>query len=144
MGKIDGNLFRIKIGTVNIGATNSVSFTLKKDYQKTTNQDSAGWDELHATAGVRSISGSFDGFYDPDGVLNAEEIADMIIGNTGLVTIQVGQAGVGNTNGVYYSFLGVISQVDYSAKNDSPVTFKGNFESSGAVTKAISTGSAGS
>ena len=53
MGKIDGNLFRIKIGTVNIGATNSVTFTLKKDYQKTTNQDSAGWDELHATAGVR-------------------------------------------------------------------------------------------
>lgn len=144
MAKIDANFFRIKIGMVNIGATTSVSADLKKDYQKTTNQDSAGWDEYHDTAGVRSMSGSFDMFYDPDGVLNGEEIADMIINNSGLITCQVGQAGIGSTAGVYYEFQAVLDSVGWSAKNDSVPTCKGNYKSSGPVVKKISTGSAGS
>jgi hypothetical protein len=144
MAKVDGNLFRVKIGTVNIGFTNSVSFQLTKDIQETTNQDSAGWTEYHPTAGKVAVKGSFDGFYDPDGVLNAEEIADRIINNSGLATIQVGQQGTGNTGGVYYEFTGLISDVSYDSKNDSVVTVKGSFVSSGVVTKKISTGSAGS
>jgi hypothetical protein len=72
------------------------------------------------------------------------EIADRIINNSGLATIQVGQQGTGNTGGVYYEFTGLISDVSYDSKNDSVVTVKGSFVSSGVVTKKISTGSAGS
>ena len=42
MAKIDGNKFRIKMGGVTLAATNDVDFTLTKDVQETTTQDSAG------------------------------------------------------------------------------------------------------
>lgn len=144
MSKIDGNLFRVKVATVAIGGTTSVSYSVSKDIQETTNQDSAGWTEYHPTAGKVAIKGSFDGFYDPDHVLNGEELIDRILGNSGLATIQVGQQGTGNTNGVYWEFTGLISDVSIDAKNDSVPTIKGSFVSSGVVTKKISTGSAGS
>ena len=144
MSKIDGNLFRVKIGTVAIGGTTSASYSISKDLQETTNQDSAGNTEYHPTAGKIGVKGSFDGFYDPDHVLNAEELIDRIINNSGLATIQVGQQGTGNTNGVYYEFQGLFSDVSIDAKNDSVPTVKGSFVSSGAIVKKISTGSAGS
>jgi hypothetical protein len=102
MSKIDGNLFRVKIGMVLIGGTTSASFSISKDLQETTNQDSAGNTEYHPTAGKQGVKGSFDGFYDPDNILNAEELIDRILNNSGLATIQVGQQGTGNTNGIYY------------------------------------------
>lgn len=144
MSKIDGNLFRVKIGTVAIGGTTSASFSVSKELQETTNQDSAGNIEYHPTAGKIGVKGSFDGFYDPDHVLNAEELSDRIINNSGFATIQVGQQGIGNTNGVYYQFTGLFSDVSIDAKNDSVPTIKGSFVSSGVITKLISTGSAGS
>jgi len=144
MAKIDGNLFRVKIGTVVIGGTTSASFSISKDLQETTTQDSAGYTEYHPTAGKQGVKGSFDGFYDPDNVLNGEELIDRILNNSGLATIQVGQQGTGNTNGVYYEFTGLFSDISIDAKNDSVPTIKGSFVSSGVVTKKISTGSAGS
>ena len=144
MAKIDGNLFRVKIGTVVIGGTTSCSFSVSKDLQETTNQDSSGNTEYHPTAGKIGVKGSFDGFYDPDNVLNAEELIDRIVNNSGLATIQVGQQGTGNTNGVYWEFTGLFSDVSIDAKNDSVPTIKGSFVSSGTITKKISTGSAGS
>lgn len=144
MAKIDGNYFRVMINTVQIGATNSVSFTIDKDFQETTNQDDGGNITYHPTAGKVGITGSFDGFYDPDGTLNGEELVDRLLNNSGFATVQVGQMGTGNTNGVYWQFTGLFKGIEISAKNDSVVTLKGSFMSSGAITKKISTGSAGS
>lgn len=144
MAKIDGNLFRVKIGTVAIGGTTSCSFQISKDLQETTNQDSAGNIEYHPTAGKQGVKGSFDSFYDPDHVLNGEELIDRILNNSGFATVQVGQQGEGNTNGVYYEFQALFSDISIDAKNDSVPTVKGSFASSGVVTKKISTGSAGS
>jgi len=144
MAKIDGNLFRVKIGTVAIGGTTSCSFSVSKDLQETTNQDSSGNTEYHPTAGKIGVKGSFDGFYDPDHVLNAEELIDRIVNNSGLATVQVGQQGTGNTNGVYWEFTALFSDVSIDSKNDSVPTIKGSFVSSGVITKKISTGSAGS
>ena len=141
MSKQDAKYFRMRIGTTLLGATTSMEMNVEKDYQKTTNQDSGGFQEIHPTAGVRRVSGSFENFYDPDGVLNAEEIVDMILNNSGLVIIDCGMVATG---GIFYRFSGVISNVGFSAKNDGVVTCKGSFESSGAITKTISTGSAGS
>ena len=144
MSKIDGNLFRVKIGTVAIGGTTSASFSISKDLQETSNQDSSGNTEYHPTAGKQGVKGSFDGFYDPDHILNAEELIDRILNNSGFATVQVGQQGTGNTNGIYYEFSALFSDVSIDAKNDSVPTIKGSFVSSGTVTKKISTGSAGS
>lgn len=144
MSKIDGNLFRVLVGTVAIGGTTSVSFSISKDIQETTNQDSAGNTEYHPTSGKIGIKGSADGFYDPDHVLNAEELIDRIVNNSGLATIQVGQMGTGNTNGVYWQFTGMFSDVSIDTKNDSVPTIKFSWVSSGVITKKISTGSAGS
>lgn len=144
MAKIDGNLFRVKIGMVAIGATTDGSFSLDKDIQETTNQDSAGWTEYHPTAGKAGAKGSISAFYDPDGVLNGEELMDRLINNSGLATMQVGQQGAGNTNGVYYEFTAIFSNVSIDYKNDSVPTVKANYASSGVITKKISTGSAGS
>lgn len=141
MAKQDANYFRMRIGTTVLGATTSVELNIEKDFQKTTNQDSGGNQEIHPTAGVRRASGSFENFYDPDGVLNAEEIVDLILNNSGLITIDVGMVTVG---GIFYRFSGVISNAGFSAKNDGVVTCKGTFRSSGTITKTISTGSAGS
>src|SRR5574343_53101 len=144
MSKIDGNYFRVKLATVDIGASTDCSYSISKDLQETTNQDDGGNTTYHPTAGKIGVKGSFSGFYDPDHVLNAEELIDRIINNSGFATIQVGQMGTGNTNGVYWQFLGLFSDVSIDAKNDSVPTIKGSFVSSGAITKKISTGSAGS
>lgn len=144
MSEINGNLFRVKVGMVPIGGTTSVSFSISKELQETTNQDSAGNTTYHPTAGKIGVKGSFDGFYDPDNVLNGEELIDRILNNSGFATIQVGQQGAGNTNGVYYEFTGLFSDVSIDAKGDTCPTIKGNFVSSGVITKEISTGSAGS
>jgi hypothetical protein len=144
MAKIDGNLFRVKLQTVAIGGTTSVSYSISKDLQETTNQDSAGNTDYHATAGKIGVKGSFDGFYDPDHVLNAEELIDRIVNNSGLITVQVGQQGTGNASSVYWEFSALFSDVSIDAKNDAVPTVKGSFVSSGTITKKISTGSAGS
>ncbi|NMC34458.1 MAG: hypothetical protein GYA36_18705 [Veillonellaceae bacterium] len=144
MAEINGNLFRVKIGTVAIGGTTDCSFTVSKELQETTNQDSAGNITYHPTAGKLGVKGSFGAFYDPDNALNGEELIDRLLNNSGLATVQVGQQGTGNTNGVYYEFSALFSDVTIDAKNDSCPTVKGNFVSSGTITKKISTGSAGS
>ncbi len=138
MAKIDGNFFRIKIGGVTLASTNDVDFTLTKDVQETTTQDSAGWKERHPTAGVREITGSFKGMYDPSGALAVDDITDQIINNEGLITIDVGETAAG---GVYYSFSGLVNSVGISGSNDKIPTFSGNFVSSGAVTRMTSGGS---
>jgi len=144
MSEINGNLFRIKIGMIPIGGTTDVSFTVSKELQETTNQDSAGNITYHPTAGKIGVKGSFSGLYDPDNALNGEELVDRILNNSGLATIQCGQQGTGNTNGVYWEFSALLSDVSIDTKNDSCPTVKGNFVSSGVITKKISTGSAGS
>ncbi len=138
MAKIDGNFFRIKIGSVTLASTNDVDFTLTKDVQETTTQDSAGWKERHPTAGVREVTGSFKGMYDLSGSLAVNDITDMIINNEGLITIAVGETAAG---GVYYEFSGLINSVGESGSNDKIPTFSGNFVSSGAVTRKTSGGS---
>ena len=132
MAKIDGNYMRIKVGTVTLSSTNSVDFTVKKDYQKTTTQDSGGWEELHQYAGVKQLTGSFDGMYDVAGTYSVEDVISNIINNEGTVTIEVGETATGGT---YYSFTGAINDCTVSAKNDSIPTFKGSFQSSGQVTQ---------
>lgn len=134
MAKIDGNYMRIKIEGVVLSSTNDVDFTLTKDVQETTTQDSAGWKERHGTCGVREVTGSFKGMYDPSGTLAVDDITDMITNNEGLVTVDVGDT---QTGGVYYSFEALMTQVGISGSNDKIPTFSGNFVSSGAVTSSI-------
>jgi len=144
MAKIDGNLLRVYVSGVAVGGTTSYSFDISKDIQETTNQDSAGNTEYHPTAGKVAGKGSVDGFYDPLHILNIEEIMDRILNNSGLATFQVGSMGTGNTNNPYYEFTGLIDTGGWQVKNDAVVTMKFSFVSSGAITKKISTGSAGS
>lgn len=138
MAKIDGNFFRVKFGGVTLASTNDVDFTITKDVQETTTQDSAGWKERHPTAGVRELTGSFKGAYDVSGSLAVDDITDMIINNEGLITIDVGETASG---GVYYTCQGIVTQVGVSGSNDKIPTFSGNFVSSGAVTRMTSGGS---
>ena len=138
MAKIDGNKFRIKMGGVTLAATNDVDFTLTKDVQETTTQDSAGWKERHPTAGVREITGSFKGMYDPSGSLAVDDITDMILNNEGLITMDVGEIDAG---GIYWSFSGLVTSIGVSGSNDKIPTFSGNFVSSGVVTRMTSGGS---
>jgi len=129
MAKIDGNFMRIRIGDVVLSSTNSVDFTISKDYQKTTTQDSGGWEELHGTAGVRKVTGSFDGMYDVAGTYSCEDIISNIKSNGGLVTVDVGETADG---GLYLTGSAALADLTISAKNDSIPTFKGSFQSSGA------------
>jgi len=132
MAKIDGNFMRIKVNSVALSSTNSVDFTIEKDYQNTTTQDSLGWQELHGTAGVRSMSGSFDGMYDVSGTYSVEDIIDNILDNGGLVAAEIGETISG---GIYYTCNIAITNVSISGKNDTIPTFKGSFKSSGVVEK---------
>lgn len=131
MSKIDGNYFLVRVGGVTLGCGTTVSTTFDKDFQEVTNQDSGGNIEYEDTTGKFGMTGSFDGFYDPDNVLNAEELMDTLINNSGLSTIQVGQA----TTGVYWQCTGGFKGLEIAGKNDAVPTIKGSFFSSGAVTK---------
>ena len=119
------------MGSITLSSTNSVDFTVKKDYQKTTTMDSGGWEELHSFAGVKQLTGSFDGMYDTEGTYTVEDIMNNIINNEGLVDIEVGEIVNG---GIYYACSAGIGDLNISSKNDSVVTFKGSFQSSGQVT----------
>lgn len=130
MSEINGNLFRLKFGGVLLGGTTSVSISFSKDLQETTNQDSSGKVEYHSTSGKIGAKGSFDGFYDPDGTFNAEEIIDIINNKSGLVVCQVG-----STAAEYWEFSATFSDVSIDTKNDSVPTIKGSFSSSGVMLK---------
>jgi len=131
MAKINGKLFRVKIGTYLVAATTDAEWTLEQDDPKTTTQDSAGWEESLDQGGIRRASGSVNGLVDPDGNYNAEELHDHIIANTAMVTAQFGY--VGST---YYTCKIKITSVKENGSNEAPVGFSFSWVSSGAVTKA--------
>ena len=130
MAKINGTLFRLKVGSVIVGSTISVDFSLDQDNPLTTNQDSEQWKESLANGGIRSASGSCKGLVDPDNNYNAEELLDVIINNSGLLSCQVGVVG-----GTYYSFSAKLKNVKQSGTMQEALGLDFSWESSGAVTK---------
>ncbi len=131
MAKINGTLFRLKIGSYLVGSTTDCEFSLEQDDPKTTNQDGNGWEESLDQGGIRRASGTANGMVDPDNNMNAEELLDYIIGNTAMPTAQYGVVG-----GTYYSSKIKITSVKLSGGTETPVGVSISWVSSGAVTKA--------
>lgn len=133
MAKINGTLFRLKIGTYLVGSTTDCEFTLEQDDPKTTNQDGNGWEESLDQGGIRRASGSCNGLVDPDNNMNAEELLDYIINNTTMPTAQYGIVG-----GTYYTSKIKITSVKLSGSTETPYGVSLSWVSSGAVSKATS------
>jgi hypothetical protein len=131
MTKVNGTLFRLKIGTYLVGASTDSEFTLEQDDPKTTTQDGNGWEESLDQGGIRRASGSVNGLLDPDANYNAEELLDHIIGNTTMATAQYGVVG-----GTYYTSKIKITNCKMSGSTENPVGISMSWVSSGAVTKA--------
>jgi hypothetical protein len=133
MAKINGTIFRVRVEGTVVGSTKTVDFTLEQDDPKTTTDDSAGWEESLAAGGIRRASGSFSGLFDTADTYNGEELFDVIINNSGLLTLEFGFVG-----GIYYTCEGKLLNVKMSKSTEEAVTLDGSFVSSGAVSKGVS------
>jgi predicted secreted protein len=131
MTKINGTLFRLKVGNYLVGSTTDSEFSLEQDDPKTTNQDGNGWEESLEYGGIRRASGSANGMVDPDNNYNSEEAMDEIINNSALLTAQFGVVG-----GTYYTCKIKITSIKLSGSTETPVTYSVSWVSSGAVSKA--------
>lgn len=133
MAKVNGTLFRVRAEGSVIGSTKTCDITIEQDDPKTTTDDSAGWEESLAAGGIRRASGSFSGLLDTADTYNGEELFDVIINNSGLLSVEIGVVG-----GTYYSFEAKLQNVKMSKSTEEAVTLDGSFVSSGAVTKGVS------
>jgi hypothetical protein len=130
MAKVNGSLFRLKIGSYLVAATTDCEFSLNMDNPKTTTQDSGGFEESLDGGGIISASGSINGLVDPDANFSAEELLDLILNRTTMPTAQYGVVG-----GQGYTSKVKLTNVKLNGANQQPVGVSASWVSSGDIVK---------
>lgn len=128
--KINGTLYVLNTDGTPIGSTTSCTLDISVDTPETTNKGSGGWRELLEGGGVRSYSGSFDGFYDPSETNGLNELFALITGRTNWAfAIQPDSAG-------FEAFRGtsaLLSGLSITYDMEQPVSLSGTIEGSGEL-----------
>jgi TP901-1 family phage major tail protein len=133
MAKINGTLYLVDIDGVTVGSTTNASITINQDLPETTTKGSGGWREV--LAGLRSWEGSFEGLYDPTDTYDVKSLADEIVNRSSFtVVFDSSTAGDVDFTGTAY-----LSNVEFSAEMESPVSFSASFTGDGTLTVADNT-----
>lgn len=133
MGKIKGgDLILSKDGTA-IAHTTSFTLNISQDLPEATDMDSNAWSEF--LGGQRSWTISFDGLTDWAANGNVDTLADMIIDDARTAeSITFSTDVTGDTN---FSGSAFLSSFDISASNNETVSYSGEFQGTGPLTKSV-------
>jgi len=133
MAKINGTLYLVDIDGVTVGSTTNASITINQDLPEATTKGSGGWREV--LAGLRSWEGSFEGLYDPTDTYDVKSLADEIV-NRSSFTIVFDSSTAGDVD---FTGTAYLSNVEFSAEMESPVSFSASFTGDGTLTVADNT-----
>jgi hypothetical protein len=132
MGKLNGTSMLVLIDGTAIGATKSFTLDLKVTNIDTSSKDSAGWTDRGAQ-GKRDWSVTFDGLFDPAGVLNFEQLFDLIDTRNQVLLEMATIDGAGG--GELYKGYARPAGLSMSAPTEEAVTISGSFEADGPLDK---------
>ena len=122
----------VVIDGTTIGGTKSFTLDIKVANINTSDKGSAGW--TNRIRGQRDWSVSFDGLYDPSGVLNFEQLFDMLDAANTQVFLEMACID-GTGGGEKYSGYAVPAGLTLVANMEDAVTVSGNFEADGPLDK---------
>lgn len=131
MAKLSGKNMLVLVNGTAIGGTKSFTLTINSNLIDTTTKDSDAWgDSLY---GSKDWEVSFDGLYDPDATVNAEEIYDAIVGDTTVILEMAVIDGTGG--GLVFRGNANATGLTLSAGYNEAVTMSGGFKGAGELEK---------
>lgn len=131
MAKLNGTKMKVVAGGITIGGTKTFTLDIKGNNPDASDKESAGW--TNRIAGKKDWSVKFDGLYDPAGVLNFEQIFDMLAAGTRVYLEMATIDGTGG--GKLYKGYGYVSNDGLTATAEEPITYSGTFEADGLLSK---------
>ena len=129
VGEVNGTLVKIYVGGTAVSTLTSNSFSFSESPRETTSKDSGGYKTI--AEGLRSWSGSGEGYFSEDATLGFEDLMDLYISRTE-ITIMESSAVSGD---VTYSGAARITSLERTSPLEETVTFSISYEGSGAITK---------
>lgn len=135
MAKENGSTFILNIDGVPVGATTSFNWSSDVDLPSTTTRNSGGFAEHLPGGGLRTTSGSCDGFSDPAETLNVEELYDLISGRTDFTCV------IAPATAAQLGFTGeaTISNLEITYDMEQPVALSFSFQINGTWAKFTTT-----
>jgi len=131
MAKLSGKKMLVLVNGTVIGGTKSFTLTINSNLIDTTTKDSDAWgDSLY---GFKDWEVSFDGLYDPSAAMNAEEIFDLIVGDTTAILEMAVIDGTGG--GLVFRGNANATGLTLGAAYNEAVTVSGGFKGAGELTK---------
>jgi predicted secreted protein len=131
MAKLSGKNMLVLVGGTAIGGTKSFTLTVNSNLIDTTTKDSDAWgDSLY---GSKDWEVSFDGLYDPSNTMNAEEIFDLITGDTTAILEMAVIDGTGG--GLVFRGNANATGLTMTAGYNDAVSMSGGFKGAGELTK---------
>ena len=122
----------VVIDGTSVGGTKSFTLDLKVANINTSDKGSQGY--TNRMRGQRDWSVAFDGLYDPSGVLNFEQLFDMLDAANTQVFLEMACID-GTGGGEKYSGYAVPAGLTLVANMEDAVTVSGNFEADGPLDK---------
>lgn len=135
MAKYNGDKLAVVVNGVPIAGTRSFTLTINQTNFDSSSKDSAGWNEV--LPGNRDWNVSFDGLFDPSGIMQAEEIFDLIDGRTA-VTLEIA---VIEGSGLKFTGTAYANNLTLGAPSGEAVTLSGGFDGTGTLVKGSVTAS---
>lgn len=129
-GEVNGTLVKIFVDGTAVSTLTSNSFSFSESPRETTSKDSGGYKTI--AEGLRSISGSGEGYFAEDASFGFEDLFDLFAARSE-ITIMESSAVTGD---ITYSFGARITSLERTSPLEETVTFSVSYEGTGAPTKA--------
>lgn len=131
MTKLAGKKMLLVVDGVTLGATKSFTLTINNNVIDTTTKDSDAWGD--SIPGFKDWEVTFDGLYDPDNPMNAEEIYDAIENDsTAFIEIAVID---GTGGGLCFSGNGNPTGLTLTGGYNDAVAMSGGYKGVGKINK---------
>jgi len=124
MAKENGSIFFLNIDGNPVGATTSFTWSAAVELPDTTTRDSAGFAEHLPGGGLRTITGSCDGFQDPSLALSTTELYDLISSRSDFTCLIIPETA--GTKG--FTGTATISGLDITYDMEQPVSISFHFK----------------
>ncbi len=131
MAKENGSIFFLNVDGNPVGATTSFSWSASVDLPDTTTRDSGGFAEHLTGGGLRTITGSCDGFQDPAATVSTTELYALISGRADFTCLIIPEAN--GTKG--FTGEATISDLEITYDMEQPVALSFSFQVNGSWTE---------
>ena len=135
MAKENSSIFFLNIDGNPVGATTSFNWSASVELPDTTTRDSGGFAEHLPGGGLRTITGSCDGFQDPALALSTTELYNLISSRSDFTCLIIPET----TGTKGFTGTATISGLDITYDMEQPVSLSFSFQVNGSWTEVTKT-----